>query len=379
MPRRIVFVNQATGYLTIDIINAFVDKYDKVAVIYGDIRIQDIKLDIRVQKSKIIEKSRKSNFNRFISWSIATLQITFLLITRYRKYEIFYFSVPPFAYFNSLLIRRKFSLLMWDVYPDALKIVGIKETHFLYETWIRINKKLFKRAFRIYTVGYTLASLLSKYINGDIIRVIPLWTGITNIQPIEKKTNPFIKEHNLEGKFIVQYSGNMGPTIPVEVLISVARMTRSDREIAYLFVGRGLKYEVIKQMIRDEKLENCILLPFQPDNVIRYSLAAADLSVVMVEDNVPQVSIPSKVYNIMAIGSPILSIAPEISEINSLINKCGNGMNFAKSNIDGIVRFIRWMKNTPEILQVLRNNSIVASKEFSPDNAKLFLKDYLSK
>ncbi len=145
MLRKIIFVNQATGYLTIDIINAFAAKFDEVAFMYGDLRIQDAEPHPKVKFSKIVQKSRKSNGMRFLRWLIATIQIFFLLITRYRRYEIFYFSIPPFAYFLSLLIRRKFSILMWDVYPDALKLVGINETHVVYRIWTLINRRLFKK------------------------------------------------------------------------------------------------------------------------------------------------------------------------------------------------------------------------------------------
>jgi len=163
MPRRIVFVNQATGYLTIDVINAFAHSFDEVAFIYGDIRVQDVEIHPKAIGSKVAEKSRKSNSARFLKWFQASFQIFFLLATRYRKYEIFYFSVPPFAYFSSLLLRRKFSLLMWDVYPDALKLAGIGESSLLYKTWSRINIHLFGRAHRLYTTGEGQAKLMEKY------------------------------------------------------------------------------------------------------------------------------------------------------------------------------------------------------------------------
>ena len=182
--RKIVFVNQACGFITIDILNAFAQEFEQVAIIYGDIRIQDIEIDKRVIKSKVIEKTRRSNAGRFARWLIASIQIFFLLITKYRKYEIFYFSVPPFAYLASLFIKRRFSLLMWDVYPDALKIVNVSEQQFLYRTWTKINRKLFARAYRIYTIGDSLANQLAQYTEREKVKVIPLWSGITNIQPV---------------------------------------------------------------------------------------------------------------------------------------------------------------------------------------------------
>ena len=156
--RKIVFVNQACGFITIDIINAFAPVY-QTAVIFGDIREQDVPLHPDVRTSKIIEKSRKSNLLRFIRWFIASIQIFILLATKYRKYEIFYFSVPPFAYFSSLLLKRKYSILMWDVYPDALKIVGVTSNNIIYQLWVRINKYLFSKAYKIYTIAVSYTHL----------------------------------------------------------------------------------------------------------------------------------------------------------------------------------------------------------------------------
>ena len=146
----------------------------------------------------------------------------------------------------------------------------------------------------------------------------------------------------------------------------------------YLIIGRGLKFEKVKKTIKEESLENFMLLEFQPDNMIRYSLAAADISVVMIEDKVANVSIPSKVYNLFAVGSPILSISTNTSEINRLVTSYGNGRNFENDDIAGIRDFIVSMKNSPELLTTYKKNSLLASKEFTASNANKFLIDYLS-
>ena len=376
--KRIVFVNQATGYLTIDIINEFVREFDKVAVIYGDIRVQDIDLNPRVLRSKVIEKSRKSNLKRFNRWFIASLQIFLLLLFRYRKYEIFYFSVPPFAYLLSLVIRRRFSVLMWDVYPDALIMAGISDRNPVYRVWSKINMILFKRAYKDFTIGEVLKDQMSRYVIPGKITVIPLWSGLADCKPVKKADNPFISEQKLEGKFIIQYSGNLGAGHNIETLIQTAVLTRYDEQIFYLITGRGSKIEAVKTMIKKYGLSNCRVLPFQPDNMIRYSLAAADLSVVLVEDKIAGVSIPSKVYNLMAVGSPIISIAPETSEISKLVLRFGNGRNFEKDNVEGLAEFIFEMKDSPEMLRSFRERSIRASVEFTRENAHKFLEIYKS-
>lgn len=378
MTKKIVFVNQSTGYLTIDIINSFAKHFDEVHLIYGNIRVQDIPIDAKVTYSRIVEKSRRSHITRFLAWFVASVQVFFLLLFRFRKHEIFYVSLPPFAYLGSLFLRNKFSLLMFDVYPDVLKMIRIGRRNPVYWLWARCNRILFGRAHRVYTIGDSLADLMAQYAPREKIHVIPLWTGLTNVHPIPKDENPFIREHGLNGKFIVQYSGNIGGTHNIETLIEAARELRDYPDILFLIIGRGLKVPLVKQLIEKYQLENCLVLPFQPDEVIRYSIAAADISVVLIEDQIADVSIPSKVYNIMAVGSGLLSISPRKSEIDKLITQHGIGVNFGKDQVKDIAEHILKVKQSEALQQDFSRQAVLASAEYTMANAEKYLQIYLS-
>ncbi|MES2847878.1 MAG: glycosyltransferase family 4 protein [Bacteroidota bacterium] len=376
MSKKIVFVNQSTGYLTIDIINSFAKHYDEVHVIYGNIRVQDVEIDKKVKYTRILKKSRSSHITRFLAWFAASVQVFFILLFRFRKYEIFYVSLPPFAYLSSLLLRNKFSLLMFDVYPDVLKMLNIQQTNIIYRMWAGWNRKLFTKAHRVYTIGDSLATLMTQYAPREKIYVIPLWTGLTNVQPVPKEQNPFIAEHKLQGKFIVQYSGNMGGTHNIEVMIEAAKLLKEQKDILFLIIGRGLKVPLVNKLIEEYNLDNCMVLPFQPDEVIRYSIAAADISVVLIEDKIAEVSVPSKVYNIMAVGSGILSISPEKSEINKLVQQYNIGANFAKEEVRQIADYILKVKNTPALQQEYSSNAVAASKNYTMANAGKYVDIY---
>ena len=377
MQRKIVIVNQATGYLTIDIVNSFALHFDEVDLIYGGIRVQDVPLHPKVRLRRVVKNSRVSHVRRFFAWIISSIQIFFLLLFKYRQHEIFYFSLPPFAYLGSLLLPNRFSLLMFDVYPDVLKMLNIRETHFVYKIWARWNKKLFAKAHRVYTIGGSLANLMAQYAPIEKIHVIPLWTGLANILPVPKKENSFIAEHGLQGKFIVQYSGNIAGTHNIESLLEVAKIMKAQKDILFLIIGRGQKMPLVTKTIKENGLDNCMLLPFQPDNVIRYSIAAADLSVVLIEEKIAEVSIPSKLYNIMAVGSVVLSISPKNSEINKLVVKYNIGANFQHDEFRQMAEYILKVKSSPELIRQYRANSIEASKNYTATNAHKYIEIYL--
>jgi glycosyltransferase involved in cell wall biosynthesis len=376
--KKIVFVNQSTGYLTIDVINAFAKEYEVVDLLYGEIRVQDVEIDSKVRKLRIGKKSRVSHVRRFIAWFFASIQIFFILLFRYRKYEILYYSLPPFAYLGSLLLPNKFSLVMFDVYPDVLKMLNIKEKNFIYRMWAKGNKKLFNKAHRVYTIGDSLADLMAQYAPREKIHVVPLWTGLSNVQPVSKTQNPFAIEHKIQHKFIVQYSGNIGGTHNIESMIETAKLLKEQKDILFLIIGRGLKVPLVNKLIEEYALDNCMVLPFQPDEVIRYSIAAADISIVLIEDKIADVSIPSKVYNIMAVGSGILSISPASSEINKLVKRYNIGANFQKEEVQQMADYILHVKNSPALKQQYSSNAIEAAKNYTAANAEKYLDIYLN-
>lgn len=378
---KIVFVNQATGYLTIDIVNAFArsGKFSDVSLLAGSVRVQDVPLDSRVTWRKIIQYNRGSPSWKFLSWFVGCFQIGWQLLFRFREYEVVYFTVPPFAYWWSAVLRNQYSLLIFDVYPDALRSFGIGPRNILFRMWESINRRLFVRAFRIYTIGEGMRELLSKYISKERVCVIPNWTGLSLMERSQARhENPFILRQNLEGKFVVQYSGNIGHTHPVEALLSVAKNFGEDSKIAFVIIGRGQRFEVLEKLATKFGLLNCRFLPFQPDKDLECTLAAADLSVVVLDDRVPTVSVPSKLYNLQAIGSAILGIGPSKSEFCQHLDKYGNGVCFAADDVAGMTSFIRRVREDKSLLKSLQDNSLKAAGDFTSANAMKYLESYVS-
>lgn len=379
IPKRIVFINQATGYLTIDIINAFAQSsfFSEVALIAGSIRVQDIQLEKNVKWSKITRYNRGTPVKKLLSWVTGTMQIGWLLLTRYRKYEVFYITVPPFAYLLSWVLPNRFSLLVYDVYPDALTIYHIGKRNVISRCWAFLNRRLFKKAYRLMTIGEGMRQLMQQYNSTSReINVIPNWSGLTNLKIVERKSNRFLSDQGLTDKFVVMYSGNIGVTHNVEVLIDVAEQLQKEPDLFFLIVGRGNRLANIERIVNDKKLSNVRVLPFQPDDQLSETLAAADLAVVLLDDRTANISIPSKIYNLQAVGVPILGIGEETSELSLHLKKFDNGRSYSPENIQGISGFIKDFKRNQPLQETFRRNSKAASANFTRHNAGQYLELY---
>ena len=115
-------------------------------------------------------------------------------------------------------------------------------------------------------------------------------------------------------------------------------------------------------------------MTWQSPDILPYSLSAADLGVVTLNDTTAQLSVPSKTYNLMAAGVALLSIAPETSALAQLIQDHKNGRNFNAGQTMEIVDFILQCRNNRKELSVMSENSLKASKNYTYYNAELYLK-----
>jgi len=370
--KSILFINQSSGYLMLDICNAFVEsrKYDTVALQTGDSYIRPTRPhpELKVIKSKRYIK--KNIYFRFISWTISFVHSLILIWFRFPKAKLFLVSNPPFNIFLPLFCKNNYFILIFDIYPDIL--IGQKflnEKSFIVRFWNKVNRKVMKKAHNVYTITEDMRNVLSQYVSKNKIEVINIWTHGEVFRPIDKKKNPFLLSLKLEEKFIVQYSGNMGYTHDIEILVDVAAKLKNRSDIVFLFIGEGMKKQLIKDTIAKFGLHNCYVLPFQSSDMLPYSMGSADIGIITLDSNSASLSIPSKAFTYMAMGAVLLCITPKGSPLDNMVNINLLGGSFEKTQINEIGNYIISLVDNKEKTNVLKKNSLQLSKKFLPSNA----------
>ena len=376
--RKIVVINQASNYLTVGFCNAFSAQFESVSLITGSIHIQGEELDNTIAVTYINKWVERPTSKKFWSYIKACLKIYWLLLTKYRKHEVFFVSIPPMGYLLNLLVSNRFSILVWDVYPDVFKITGMKENHFLYKTWASLNKKSFKKSFRLFTIGNKMADLLEVYVPRTKMIIQPIWSIFQANERVLKTENPFIKEHNLENKFIIQYSGNIGLTHKVEIVVEIAELLKDNKDIIFQIIGRGPRVPALQKMVEEKNLPNCMFLPFQSDAMFPFSLSAADLGIVILDELTSKGSVPSKSYNLMSYGIPSIYIAGEDSELHDYANQFKAAACFTERELQAAKNFILDLASNKQKWEMMSQNALETSKLFRRDNAYKFVELYLN-
>jgi len=379
-PRRLVILNQAANYLTVGLANAFNREFGSVTLVTGSVHVQGEALDPDIRVHYINRWHERPAVKKATSYVFAMVRMWWLLMTHYRRYEVLFVSVPPMAYLLNLVLPHRFSMVIWDIYPDTFKVTGMQESHPIYRLWSWLNRRSFRKAHRLFTISEVLAHALSKYVLRDRLIVRPIWSIFNADERIPRESNRFLKAHTaIADKFIVQYSGNIGITHNVELLIDIAERLKDNQQILFQIIGRGPREQIIRAKADERGLANVQMLPFQSDEEFPHSLSAADLGVVMLDHRLSQGSVPSKAFNLMSFGIPCLYVAAQNSQLGRYAKHFGHARCFEPHEIGKIADFVAEMSSDPEMRHQMQTKAKAASRYFTRANADLFVQAYLAR
>lgn len=222
----------------------------------------------------------------------------------------------------------RFVLLVHDVYPDVFVPLGLlKPMDPLYKLMSWVNGRLYVSADHVVALGRDMAGLVRQKSEGKAsVSVIPNWGDVDVIQPRPKSENALLARLGLTGKFVVHYSGNHGRTHDLISLVEAAYELQGEDDIHFLFIGEGSGKVAAVARAEALGLKNVSFETFVDRSELNTSLNASDLSVVAFKAGMAGISVPSRLYNLMAAGKPILAIVDDDSEVAAVIQEAALGV-----------------------------------------------------
>jgi glycosyltransferase involved in cell wall biosynthesis len=260
---------------------------------------------------------------------------------------------PPMCGLAGVLVAavRRVPLKYWvmDLNPDQMIALGkIREHSIAARVFDFFNRMVLRRADDVVVLDRFMAERLAR--KGEIrgtLTVLPPWPLDDHLEPVAHASNPFRKAESLDGRFVIMYSGNHGPSNPIATVLRAAEELRRDPSLLFLFVGGGIGKAEVESAIHGGGT-NVRSLPYQPLSSIRYSLSAADVHLVTVGDGVVGIVHPCKVYGAMAVGRPILLLGPSPSHVADLIEEHRIGWRVDHGDVAGALRVLEEIRRTTD-------------------------------
>jgi glycosyltransferase involved in cell wall biosynthesis len=289
---------------------------------------------------------------------------------------------PLMPYLVSLACRAKrarFVLLVHDVYPEILIRLNIlRPQSMLVRLLDRASGWLYNSAYCVLVLGRDMQKLVSQKLRSDRSRVVIAtnWANTESIRPESRSANKVLGKLNLNESFVVQFWGNMGRPHCIEDLVDAAQLLASDPEIHFLLIGGGTKKAWAVEEKRVRRLDNLTIMdPFSREETCSVQ-NACDIAINTLSSGMTGIAVPSRTYNVLAAGKPLLAVCEDDSELALVVREEEIGWVVPPSRPDLIASTLREAKANRRRMQNMGERALRAAQtKYTRENVLQIYRD----
>lgn len=330
---------------------------------------------IRVRVPEFNKGNKVSRIKNLLAYFINAIKVTFKLE---KQDYIFSISQPPImggllGVIGKWLKGGKFIYNIQDFNPEQTQAVGYSKSKKVMKFAMHLDKFSCKKADKIIVVGRDMQKTLINRFKGKNVPkniFINNWINEKEVYPLKSddiEVLKFKEKYGLKDKYIIMYSGNIGLYYDLKNIIKVIAKFKTRDDIVFVFIGEGIVKKDIEEYVNDNNISNVKFIPYQPKDKINYSFNAADIHLVVNAKGIKGVSVPSKLYGVMAAGKPVLGVLEENSEARLIIEESDCGICMEPGEYEEIYKGIEY---------VLNNRNNINKKGI---NGRAYLEENLSK
>ena len=266
------------------------------------------------------------------------------------------------GYGLSVLRWRPWVFELRDLWPDSIIAVGAMKPGFGLRMLERLELFLYRRASMVVSVTNAFRdNLISRGIDGDKIEVVTNGVDPSRFTPAPRD-DALAAELGLTGKIVIGYVGTHGMAHALDRVLDAAELVTDRDDIAFLFVGDGAQRAKLEA--RGKDMTNVHFLGSQPRERMASIWSVCDAALVPLRDTPTfRTVIPSKIFEAMAMGLPILMSLPE-GEATGIINSNEAGLTVTPEDPVALAAAIRLLADDPGLRQSLGANGISAVRKY---------------
>ena len=315
----------------------------------------------------------------FLSFMISSLIVGLFL----KKPDVIIGTSPQFFTVVSawVLARCKRCLFIFeirDIWPDSVFAVNLKVARFLVSLASKTAAFLYRQADGIVVVTKaTLDFLVSRGVDPAKILLIPNGVELHRFQGTCEKNVKLAETLGIPGRFVIGYIGTHGLAHALENVIEAAELITKEENIRIVFAGGGADRSRLEKIVSERGLENIVMIPRQPKDQMPQVWSLCDISLVHLKD-IPlfKTVIPSKIFESMAMGLPIIMAVP-IGEATDIIEEYKAGISVSPGcPIELSEKFLE-LATDKELVRTLSYHSLNAARNFDRKKLALEMLNYI--
>lgn len=267
----------------------------------------------------------------------------------------------------SALRRLPFVFELRDLWPASIVAVGAMKDSLAIRILENLELFLYRRANAVISVTRSFKDdLVERGITATKIHVVRNGVDLDRYAPCARDFELETLYH-LRGKFVVGYLGTHGMAHGLEKVLEAIALLRERKDIAFVFAGGGAARKGVEDVVVELDLNNVVLIPRQPKEMMPRLWSLCDISLIPLRNNrVFSTVIPSKLFEGMGMGIPVLMSVPE-GEATNIVRQTGVGSCVPPDDPPALSRAIAQLAVDPERIASYRAACRMHAPSFSRD------------
>tara|TARA_Y100000991_G_C21957567_1_gene342843 strand:- start:239 stop:1423 length:1185 start_codon:yes stop_codon:yes gene_type:complete len=362
-----------------DLVNEFINQGHFISVITPD---NSIKESYEISQDNFLNVYRfKTNkikdinlFKRTINEFLMPFQIIFTIIwnsINLKNHDgIIWWS--PSIFFTPLILFLKLLnncpdyLILRDIFPRWAKDLNL------------INNNLIYFIFEIFfNFQCFVADIIGVQSIGNI-QFLPkkIFSKKTNIEVLNNWYTPMIKNFDIKiknidfkNKKVFIYAGNIGLAQGFEILLDIAEKLKFNKNVLFLFIGRGSHFSYFQEISRNKGLIN-VIFHKEITNVEIISLYKNCFAgMVVLNKNHKTHNIPGKFISYIHSGLPVFAILNKGNDLIKIINDNKVGYATSSYKLTYLEKKINYfIESTANDFEIRERSKALAKKQFNTKN-----------
>jgi colanic acid biosynthesis glycosyl transferase WcaI len=325
---------EATAHLLDELCTALARDFD-ITVVTGMLRDSDASPGRSHRGDVEVIRVRSTAYDRSRLVLRAANYVTYVLnalragLGAERPDVVMTMSDPPFVGNVGQLVARRFRVpfvvISQDVFPEIAVELERLQNPVLLAILRRMIRFYLRRADRVVAIGEAMRRRLeAKGVDAGRLCVIPNWVDTDAISP-QPHDNEWSRANDLDGRFVVMHSGNVGHAQDLDSLIHAVTFLRDLDRLVVAIIGSGARYAELVALAEQLETDAVRFLPYQPRETLSLSLSAGDVHFVGLARGLAGYVVPSRIYGVLAAGRPVIASADDDSETAETVRsaRCG--------------------------------------------------------
>lgn len=264
------------------------------------------------------------------------------------------------------LKRRPWVFEVRDLWPATIRAVGAVRAPRMLDGLEKLELFLYRQADAIISVTHSFREDLTRRgIDPRKIEVVMNGVDLHRFAP-RPKDPELLARWGLEDAFVVGYIGTHGLCQGLDVILDAAQRLPGPidgQRVKFLFVGDGAEKPRLVDRARREQLDHVVFVdPVPKDEVVRYWSLLDAAIVPLRKDPLFTTVIPSKLFECMAMGVPIVHAVA--GESASLVEREGVGLVVEPENPTALVAAIRRLQTDVALREAMRRRGPIAARAY---------------